>query len=82
MAMPVLNPLFVLKIAIFCPFLLSRCPTDAYVKMQLKQQWLKNITLPFITQKWPIYDALPITFRIRSNRFCIKKRLFQLSFMG
>ncbi len=38
MAMSVLNPLFALKIAIFCPFLLSRCSTDAYVKMRLKQQ--------------------------------------------
>ena len=38
MAMSVLNPLFALKIAIFRPFLLSRCPTDAYVKMRLKQQ--------------------------------------------
>lgn len=72
MAMPVLNPIFTLKIAIFCSFLLSRCPTDAYVKMQLKQQWLKNITRPFTTQKWPIYDALPITFRIKSRRLSIK----------
>ena len=36
MAMFVLNQLFALKIAIFCPFLLSRCPTDIYVKMQSK----------------------------------------------
>ena len=38
MAMSVLNPLFALKIAIFCPFLLSRCPTDVYVKIHPKYQ--------------------------------------------
>ena len=36
MAMSVLNPLFALKIAIFCLILLSRCLTDVYIKMQSK----------------------------------------------
>ena len=38
MAMSVLNPIFTLKIAIFRPFLLSRCPTDAYMKIHPKYQ--------------------------------------------
>ena len=38
MAMSVLNPLFALKIAIFCLILLSRCLTDIYMKIHPKYQ--------------------------------------------